>query len=101
MHQKPLLRIYQTDQPKQDKEKKKDHGDKLRNGSSQTRGKDKDRECTRTTRSDKERKFQNNRDALSGVPQDERDQHKVDRDLCWQCGRNSHHMLECFAKKTS
>jgi hypothetical protein len=28
IHQKPLLQIYQTDQPKQDKGKKKDYGDK-------------------------------------------------------------------------
>jgi hypothetical protein len=44
MHQKPLLRIYQTDQPKQDKDKKKDYGDKRKNHRSEARGKDKDRE---------------------------------------------------------
>jgi hypothetical protein len=58
MYQKPLLWIYQNDQSKQDKEKKKDYGDKRKNRSSETRGKD--REHTRTTKSDKERKFQNN-----------------------------------------
>jgi hypothetical protein len=99
MHQKPLLRIYQTDQPRQDKEKKRDHSDKKKNRGSETRGKD--RERTRTTKSDKDRKFQNNQDALSSVPQNEIDQHKADKASYWRCGRNSHHTLECFAKKTS
>jgi hypothetical protein len=96
MHQKPLLRIYQNDQSKQDKDKKKEYGDKRKSRSSEARGKD--REHTRTTKSDKERKFQNNRDALSGIPQNEIDQHKADKG---RCGRNSHHTLECFVKKTS
>jgi hypothetical protein len=73
MHQKPLLRIYQTDQPKQDKEKKKDYGDKTKNQSSEVRVQEKDRECACTTRNDKERKFQNNCDALSGIPQNDID----------------------------
>jgi hypothetical protein len=101
MHQKLLLRTYQTDQPKKYKDDKKDYGDKRKNHSSEARGNDKDKERTRTTKSDKERKFQNIRDVLSGVPQDEIDQHKADRASSWRCGRNSHHTLECFAKKTS
>jgi hypothetical protein len=99
MHQKPLLWIYQNDQSKQDKEKKKEYGDKRKSYSSEARGKD--REHTRTTKSDKERKFQNNWDALSRVPQNEIDQHKVDKASCWWCGRNSDHTLKYFAKKTS
>jgi hypothetical protein len=35
------------------------------------------------------------------MPQAEIDQHKADKASCWRCGRNSHHTLECFAKKTS
>jgi hypothetical protein len=38
---------------------------------------------------------------LAGVPQAEIDQHKADKASCWCCGYNSHHTLECFAKKTS
>jgi hypothetical protein len=81
MHQKPLLRIYQIDQPRQDKEKKRDHSNKKKNRRSETRGKD--REWTRITKIDKERKFQNNRDALAGIPQNEIDQHKADKASCW------------------
>jgi hypothetical protein len=99
MHQKPLLWIYQTDQTRQDKEKKRDQGDKKKNHASEIRGKD--REWTCTTKSDKDRKFQNNRDALAGVPQNEIDQHKADKASCSRYGMNSHHMLECFAKKTA
>jgi hypothetical protein len=55
----------------------------------------------RTPRSDREKKFQSNCEALAGVPQAEIDQHKVDKASCWRCGRSSHHTLECFAKKTS
>jgi hypothetical protein len=81
MHQKPLLRIYQNNQSKQDKENKKEYGDKRKRCSSKVRGKD--RERTRTTKSDKERKFQNNQDALSGIPQNVIDQYKVDKASCW------------------
>jgi mRNA-degrading endonuclease RelE of RelBE toxin-antitoxin system len=42
MHQKPLLRIYQTDQPRQDKEKKRDHNDKKRIRNSERGSKDKE-----------------------------------------------------------
>jgi hypothetical protein len=101
MHQKHLLRIYQTNQPKQDKDKKKNYGDKRKNCSSEARGNEKDKERTRTNKSDKERKFQNNHDAVSGIPQNKIDQHKADKASCWQCRRNSHHMLECFMDKTS
>jgi hypothetical protein len=58
MHQKPLLWIYQTDEPKQDKQKKKDYGNKWKNCSSKARGKG--GEHTYITKSKKERKFQNN-----------------------------------------
>jgi hypothetical protein len=100
MHQKPLLRIYQTDQPKQDKDKTKDYGDKRKNHSSEARVNELDKEHTHTTKSDKERTFQNKHNAVSGVPQNEIDQHKADKALYWQYGRNSHHMLEYFTKKT-
>jgi hypothetical protein len=36
-----------------------------------------------------------------GIPQAEIDQHKADKASCWCCRRNSHHTLECFAKKTA
>jgi hypothetical protein len=35
------------------------------------------------------------------MPQVEIDQHKADKASCWRCGRNSHYILECFAKTTS
>jgi hypothetical protein len=69
IYQKPILQICQTDQPKQDKDKKKDYGDKGKNCSSEARDNERDKEHTHTTKSDKERIFQNNCDALSGVPQ--------------------------------
>jgi hypothetical protein len=71
MHQKPLVQIYQTDQPRQDEEKKRDYNDKKKICDSQIRSKD--REQTHTTKSTKERKFQNNQDTLSRVPQNEID----------------------------
>jgi hypothetical protein len=58
-------------------------------------------ESTHTPKGDKEKKFQNNREALASVPQAEIDQHKADKASCWHCGCNSHHTLECFTKKTS
>jgi hypothetical protein len=98
MHKKPLLSMYQaSSEPKQEKEKRKQDDDKKSNRSDK-RGK---KESTHTPRSDKEKKFQNNRKALAGVPQVEIDQHKADKASCWHCGCNSHHTLECFAKKTS
>jgi hypothetical protein len=83
MYQKPLHQIYQTNEPKKYKDKKKDNGNKRKNHRTEARGSNKAKEHTRTTKSDKERKFQNNRDALSGVPQDDIDQYKVDRALYW------------------
>jgi hypothetical protein len=98
MHEKPLLSMYQTSsEPKQEKEKWKRDDDRKSNRSDR-HGK---KESTHIPRSDKEKKFQNNREALAGVPQMEIDQHKADKASCWRCGRNSHHTLECFAKKTS
>jgi hypothetical protein len=98
MHEKPLLSMYQaSSEPKQEKEKRKRDDDKKSNRSDK-RGK---KESTHTPRSDKEKKFQSNREALAGVPQAEIDQHKADKASCWHCGRNSHHTLECFAKRTS
>jgi hypothetical protein len=58
MHQKPLLQIYSIDQPRQDKEKKRDQGDKKKSHSPEKW--EKDREWTHTTKSNKERKFLNN-----------------------------------------
>jgi hydroxymethylpyrimidine pyrophosphatase-like HAD family hydrolase len=98
MHEKPLLNMNQTSsKPKQEKEKRRQEEEKKPNRSDK-RGK---KESTHTTRSDKEKKFQNNQEALAGVRQAEIDQHKADKVSCWHCGRNSHHTLECFAKKTS
>jgi hypothetical protein len=98
MHEKPLLNMYQaSSEPKQEKEKRKREEEKKPNRSDK-RGK---KEATHTPRSDKEKKFQNNREALAGIPQAEIDQHKADKASCWRCGHNSHHTLECFAKKTS
>jgi hypothetical protein len=98
MHEKPLLSMYQTSsEPKQEKEKRKREEERKSNRSDKC-GK---KESTHTPRSDKEKKFQNNREALAGVPQAEIDQHKADKASCRRCGRNSHHTLECFAKKTS
>jgi hypothetical protein len=42
MYQKPLLRIYQTNQPRQDKEKKRDHNDKKKIRNSEIRSKDRE-----------------------------------------------------------
>jgi hypothetical protein len=99
MHEKPLLNMYQaSSEPKQEREKRKRDEEKKTTRGSDKRGK---KESNHTPRSDREKKFQNNRDALAGVPQAEIDQHKADKASCWRCGRNSHHTLECFAKKTS
>jgi hypothetical protein len=98
MHEKPLLSMYQaSSEPKLEKEKRKREEDKKSNWSDKC-GK---KESTHTPRNDKEKKLQNNREALAGVPQAEINQHKADRASCWQCGCNSHQTLECFAKKTS
>jgi predicted ATP-binding protein involved in virulence len=99
MHEKPLLNMYQaSSEPKQKREKRKRDEEKKADRRSDKSGK---KESTRTPRTDREKKFQNKREALAGVPQAEIDQHKVDKASCWRCGRSSHHMLECFAKKTS
>jgi hypothetical protein len=98
MYEKPLLNMYQaSSEPKPEKEKQKREEEKKSNRSDKY-GK---KESTNPPRSNKERKFQNNREALAGIPQAEIDQHKADKASCWCCGRNSHHTLECFAKKTS
>jgi hypothetical protein len=98
MHEKPLLSIYQaSSEPKLEKEEQKWEEDKKSNRSDKCRKK----ESTHTPRNDKEKKFQNNRQVLAGIPQAEIDQHKADRASCWRCGHNSHHTLECFVKKTS
>jgi hypothetical protein len=100
MHEKPLLNMYQTSsKPKQEREKRKRDEEKKSNRGWDKRGKK--GESTRTPKGDQEKKFQNNREALAGVPQAEIDQHKADKASCWRCGRSSHHTLECFAKKTS
>jgi hypothetical protein len=100
MHEKPLLNMYQASpEPKQEREMRKQDEEKKSNRGSDKRGKK--GESTHTPKSDREKKFQNNREVLAGVPQAEIDQHKADKASCWRCGRNSHHTLECFAKKTS
>jgi predicted ATP-binding protein involved in virulence len=102
MYEKPLLNMYQaSSEPKQEREKRKREEERKSTRGQDNRGKDKKRELNRTPRSDREKKFQNNREALVGVPQAEIDQYKADKASCWRCGRSSHHTLECFAKKTS
>jgi predicted ATP-binding protein involved in virulence len=100
MHEKPLLNMYQSSsEPKQERENRKRDNEKKSNRGSDRRGKK--GESTHTAKSGQEKKFQNNREALAGVPQAEIDQHKADKASCWRCGRNSHHTLECFVQKTS
>jgi hydroxymethylpyrimidine pyrophosphatase-like HAD family hydrolase len=102
MHKKPLLNMYQaSSEPKQEKEKWKRDEERKSSRGQDNRGKDKKREPNGAPRSNQEKKFQNNREALAGVPQAEIDQHKADKASCWRCGWSSHHTLECFAKKTS
>jgi predicted ATP-binding protein involved in virulence len=72
MYEKPLLNMYQaSSEPKQEREKRKRDEEKKPNRGLDNRGKRK--EPTRTPRSDREKKFQNNREALVGVPQTEID----------------------------
>jgi hypothetical protein len=92
--------MYQTSsEPKQEREKWKQDDDGKPGCRSGKRGKK--GEPTHIPKSDWEKKFQNNREALTSIPQAEIDQHKADKASCWHCGCNSHHTLECFAKKTS
>jgi hypothetical protein len=68
MHEKPLLNMYQaSSEPKQEREKRKRDEDKKPNRGSDKRGKKE--ESTHTPKNDREKKFQNNREALAGVPQ--------------------------------
>jgi hypothetical protein len=102
MHEKPLLNMYQaSSEPKQEREKRKRDEERKPTRGQDNRGKDKRKEPTRTCRSDREKKFQNNREAIVSVPQAEIDQYKADKASCWHCGRSSHHTLECVVKKTS
>jgi hypothetical protein len=98
MHEKPLLNIYQaSSEPKQEREKRNYDKEKKPNQLDKYGKKIQ----THIPRSDWERKFQNNQEVLASIPQAEIDQHKVDKASCWCCRHSSHHMLECFAKKTS
>jgi predicted ATP-binding protein involved in virulence len=100
MYEKPLLNMYQTSsEPKQEREKWKWDEEKKPNHGSDNCGKR--REPTYTPRSNWEKKFQNNCEVLVGVPQAKIDQYKADKASCWYCRCSSHHMLECFVKKTS
>jgi hypothetical protein len=84
MHEKPLLNMYQaSSEPKQEKEKRKRDEERKSTRGQDNRGKDKKREPNHTPRSDREKKFQNNREALARVPQSEIDQHKADKASCW------------------
>jgi predicted ATP-binding protein involved in virulence len=72
MHEKPLLNMYQaSSEPKQEREKRKCDKEKKPNRGSDNHGKR--REPTHIPRSDQEKKFQNNREAVIGVPQTEID----------------------------
>jgi hypothetical protein len=81
MHEKPLLSMYQaSSKPRQEKEKRKRDEDKKSNHGSDNHGKR--GELTHNPKSEKEKKFQSNREALAGVPQAEIDQHKADKASC-------------------
>jgi predicted ATP-binding protein involved in virulence len=81
MHEKPLLNMYQASSgPKQEREKQKRDEEKKSNCRSDNCRKK--GESTRTPRGNQEKKFQNNREALAGVPQAEIDQHKLDKASC-------------------
>jgi hypothetical protein len=82
MYEKPLLNIYQTSsKPKQEREKWKQDEEKKSNHGSDKHGKE--GESTHTPKGDQEKKFQNNRKALAGIPQAEIDQHNTDKASCW------------------
>jgi hypothetical protein len=85
MDEKLLLSMYQTSsEPKQEREKRKrDKDGKLGRGLDK-RGKK--GEPNHAPKGNWEKKFQNNREALAGVPQFEIDQHKADKVSCWCCG---------------
>jgi hypothetical protein len=100
MHEKPLLNKYQTSsEPKPEREKQKRDEEKKLNYRLDKHGKK--GESTYIPKGNWEKKFQNNCEALAGIPQAEIDQHKTDKASCWHCGHNSHHTLKYFAKKTS
>jgi hypothetical protein len=74
MHEKPLLNMYQaSSEPKQEREKRKRDEERKPTRGQDNHGKDKRKEPTHAPRSDREKKFQNNREALVGVPQAEMD----------------------------
>jgi hypothetical protein len=99
IYEKLLLNIYQaSSEPKQEREKWKPDEEKKKNCRSDKHGK---KEPTYIPKGNQEKKFQNNYEALASIPQAKIDQHKADKVSCWHCGHNSHHILECFVKKTS
>jgi hypothetical protein len=68
MHKKPLLSMYQTSsEPKQEREKQKRDEDRRLGHGSDKHGKK--GEPTHAPKGDQEKKFQNNREALTGIPQ--------------------------------
>jgi hypothetical protein len=100
MHEKLLLSMYQTSsEPKQEREKRKREEDGKLGCGSDKHGKK--GEPNHATKSNWEKKFQNNHEALAGVRPAEINQHKADKASCCCCGCNSYHTLECFAKTTS
>ena len=50
-------------------------------------------------RNTKDKKWDTVREALKEIEPSDVDQRKKDRVSCWQCGRDNHHTLECFARK--
>ncbi|RAL66363.1 hypothetical protein DID88_006032 [Monilinia fructigena] len=52
-----------------------------------------------TSLSAEDKKWATSKDALQGINQSDIDQRKKEKILCWRCGRNNHHTLECFARK--
>jgi predicted ATP-binding protein involved in virulence len=72
MHEKPLLNMYQaSSEPKQEREKRKRDKERKPTHGSDKRGKK--GESTHIPKSNREKKFQNNHEALAGVPQAEID----------------------------
>jgi predicted ATP-binding protein involved in virulence len=79
MHKKPLLNMYQaSSEPKQEKEKQKRDEEKKPNRLDK-HGK---KESTCIPKSNQEKKFQNNWEALPGIPQAKIDQYKAHKASC-------------------
>jgi len=68
-----------------------------------TRGQEKPEpraEARREIRSRRKDEWESTAAALNGVPQNEIDAHKKNRDNCWRCGRKGHRTFDCFSFQT-